>query len=101
MNDLEQKEKINIQAGQNEETRIQKNEERFRNIQDIFKYSNIWIIGTPEGEEEEQKLENLFEKNNEELPQSGKGNRLPGSPGSSESPKEVGLKEAHTKAHPY
>ena len=39
----------------------------------------------PEGEEEEQEIENLFEKNNEEeLPQSGKGNRLPGSPGSSE-----------------
>ena len=34
--------------------------------------------------------------NEEELPQSGKGNRLPGSP---ESPKEVGPKEAHTKAH--
>ena len=31
--------------------------------------------------------------------QSGKGNRLPGSPGSSESPKEVGPKEAHTEAH--
>ena len=38
--------------------------------------------------------------NNEgELPQSGKGNRLPGGPGSSESPKEVGPKEEHTKAH--
>ena len=45
----------------------------------------------PEGEEEEQEIENLLEKNNEgELPQSGKGNRLPGSPGSSDSPKEVG-----------
>ena len=38
-------------------------------------------------------------KNNGELPQSGQGNRLPGSPGSSESPKELGPKEAHTKAH--
>ena len=27
------------------------------------------------------------------------GSRLPGSPGSSESPKEVGPKEAHTKAY--
>ena len=34
-----------------------------------------------------------------ERPQSGKWNRLPGIPGSSESPKEVGPKEAHTKAH--
>ena len=56
----------------------------------------------PEGEEEEQEIENLFEnimKENGELPQSGEGNRLPGSPGSSESPKEAGPKEAHTKAH--
>ena len=41
----------------------------------------------PEGEDEEQETENLFEKNNEgELPQPGKGNRLPGSPGSPGSP---------------
>ena len=38
-----------------------KNEERLRNLQDIFKRSNIQIIGVPEGEEEEQKMENLFE----------------------------------------
>ena len=31
------------------------------NFQDIFKCSNIWIIGVPEGEEEEQEIENLFE----------------------------------------
>ena len=41
INNLEQKEKINIQPEQNEETRIQKNEERLRNLQDIFKHSNI------------------------------------------------------------
>ena len=34
-----------------------------------------------------------------ELPQSGKGNRLPGSPGSSENPKEIGLREEHTKTY--
>ena len=54
----------------------------------------------PEGDEEEQDTENLFEQIMKgKLPQSGKGNRFPGSPGSSESPKEVGPKEAHTKAH--
>ena len=63
INDLEQKEEINIQPEQNEETRIQKNEERLRNLWDNFKLSNIWIIGLPEGEEEEeQEIENLFEK---------------------------------------
>ena len=41
INDLEQKEERNIQPEHNEETRIQKNEERLRNLQDIFKCSNI------------------------------------------------------------
>ena len=41
INDLEKKEEINIQPEQNEETRIQKNEERLRNLQDNFKCSNI------------------------------------------------------------
>ena len=60
INGVDQKEQRNIQPEKNEETRIQKNE-RLRNIQDIFKYSNIQIIGVPEGEDEEQKIENLFE----------------------------------------
>ena len=38
------------------------NEERLRNLQDILKRSNIRIIGVPQGEEEEQKIENLFEQ---------------------------------------
>ena len=38
---LEQKEEINIQPEQNEETRIQKNKERLRNLWDNFKHSNI------------------------------------------------------------
>ena len=59
---MEQKEEISIQPEQNEETRIQKNEERLRNLWDNFKHSNIRIIGVPEGEEEEQKIENLFEQ---------------------------------------
>ena len=62
INNLEQKEDINIQPEQDEETRIQKNEERLRDLQDIFKHSNIQITGVPEGEEEEQEMENLFEQ---------------------------------------
>ena len=53
INGLEQKEERNIQPEKNEETRIQKNEERLRNLQDMLKHSNIRIIGIPEGEEEE------------------------------------------------
>ena len=59
---MQQKEEINIQPEQNEETRIPKNEESLRNLWENFKCSNIWIIGVPEGEEEEQKIENLFEE---------------------------------------
>ena len=47
INDFKQKEEINIQPEQNEETRIQKNEERLRNLWDNFKCSNIQIIGVP------------------------------------------------------
>ena len=66
-NDLEQKEEVNIQLDQNEETGMQKkkkkkNEERVRNLWENFKCSNIQIIGVPEGEEEEQKIENLLEQ---------------------------------------
>ena len=48
INDLEQKEEINIQPEQNEETRIQKNEERLRNLWDNFNHSNIQITGVPD-----------------------------------------------------
>ena len=61
VNDWEQKEEINIQPEQKEE-RIHKNEERLRNLWDNFKCSNIWIIELPEGEGEEQEIENLFEQ---------------------------------------
>ena len=37
-------------------------EESLRRLSDISKRANIWIIGVPEGEEEEQEIENLFEK---------------------------------------
>ena len=62
INSLDQKEERNIQPEQNKETRIQKNEERLRNLWDKFKHSNIRIIAVPEGEEEEQEIENLFEQ---------------------------------------
>ena len=55
-------------------------------------------IGVPE-EEEEQETENVFEKIMENFPNLAKEIRLPGSPGNSESPKEAGPKEEHTKAH--
>ena len=68
INGVDQKEERNIQPEKNEETRIRKNEERLRNLQDILKCSNIRIIGVAEGEEEEQKIENLFEQIMKERP---------------------------------
>ena len=41
INDLEQKEEPNIQPEQNEDTRMQKAEERLRNLWDSFKHSDI------------------------------------------------------------
>ena len=38
---VDQKEERNIQPEENEETRIQNTEERLRNLQDIFKCSNM------------------------------------------------------------
>ena len=58
INGEDQKEERNIQPEKNEETRIQKNEERLRNLQDILKCSNSRIIRVPEGEEEKQNIEN-------------------------------------------
>ena len=55
INDLEHKEEINIQPEQNEETRIQKNEERLRNLQNNFKHSNIRIIVVPEEKRKSKK----------------------------------------------
>ena len=41
INGVDQKEEIKSQSEQNEETRIQKNEERLRTLLDDFKHSNI------------------------------------------------------------
>ena len=68
INSLDQKEEINIQPEQNEDTRIQKYEERLRKLRDNFKCSYIWIIGVPEGEEKEQETENSEQIMKENFP---------------------------------
>ena len=60
--DLEQTKERKIHPEEKEETRIQKNEERLKNFRDNFKHSNIRIIGVPEGEEQQQEIENLFQQ---------------------------------------
>ena len=96
---MEKKEEINIQPEQKEETRIQNNKERLRNLQDNLKCSNIRIIGVPEGEEEEQEMEYLFEhimkENFLNLAKEIDFQEVQ----EAQSPKEAGPKEEHTKAH--
>ena len=98
INSLERKEEMNIQPEQNEETRIQKNEERLKNLQNNLKLSNIWIIGVPEGEEEKQEIENWFEKIMKNFPNLAKEIDFQ-EVQEAQRPKEVGPKETHTKTH--
>ena len=62
INGVDQKEERNIQPEKNEETRIRKNEERLRNLQDIWKHSNIRIIGVPEEKRKIKKLKTYLNK---------------------------------------
>lgn len=59
---LEHKEEILLQAEQNEETTIQHNEERLRNVQENLKCCNIRILAVAEGKKEEQYIEKFLEK---------------------------------------
>ena len=58
---LENKVEKNSQKQQEKEKRLKKNEEVLRELQDNMKHNNIRIMGISEGEEE-QGIENLFEK---------------------------------------
>ena len=62
MSELEDKVEKNTQKEQEKERRLRKDEEGLREMQDDMKRNNIRIIRIPEGEEEEQGIENLFEK---------------------------------------
>ena len=63
ISELEDKVETNTQKEQEKEKRLRKNEEGLREMQDNMKRNNIRIIGIPEEEEEEEQgIENLFEK---------------------------------------
>ena len=55
------KETFNQNEMKKQEFKKNKNEERLRNLQDIFKHYNIQIIWVP-GEEEEQNLKTYLNK---------------------------------------
>ena len=60
--ELEDKVEKNTQKEQEMEKRLRKNEEGLREMQDNMKRNNVRIIRIPEGEEDEQGIESLFEK---------------------------------------
>ena len=62
ISELEDKVEKNTQNEQEKEKRLRKNKKGLREMQDNMKRNNIRVIGIPEGEEEEQEIENLFEK---------------------------------------
>ena len=77
---------------------FRKYEERLRYLWDNFKCSTIWIIGVPDGEEEEQNIENLFEKIiKENFPILVK--EIDIQVQEAQSPQQVGPKECHNKTH--
>ena len=62
MSEIEDKVEKNSQKEQEKEKRLKKNIGGLRELQDHMKHNNIHIIMMSEGEEEEQGIENLFEK---------------------------------------
>ena len=72
---------------------------RLRSLQDNFKFSNIRIIGVPEGDEEEKEIENLLVNiMKENVPNLANEIDFQGVQ-EAQSPKAAGPKEEHTKAH--
>ena len=49
------------QSGQQTENQMKKHESNIRNLWDSLKRANLFIIGIPEGKEEEKGIENIFE----------------------------------------
>ncbi|KAK1336336.1 hypothetical protein QTO34_004142 [Cnephaeus nilssonii] len=73
ISELEDQVQKQAQAEQQLEEKIKKQEESLRELRDNMKRSNMRIIGLPEGQEEQQGLENLFEEiMTENFPDMGK-----------------------------
>ena len=62
ISELEDKVEKTTQKEQEKEKRLRNNEEVLKELQNNIKRNNICIIGIPDGEEEEQGIEKLFEK---------------------------------------
>ena len=84
---------------------LEQNEERIQKMKRCLGTSGTTLnVPIPKSQgcqqkNKSKKLKTYFNNSEEKIPQSGEGNRLLGSPGSPDSPKEGGPKEEHTKAH--
>ena len=95
---IRKKKTFNQNSKKKKNKKQNKTEDRVRSLWDNFKCTNIWIIGLPEGEEKEQEIENLFEKiMKENFPNLVK--EIDIQVQETQSPKQVGPKEDHTKTH--
>ena len=99
INELKEKVEKNTQNEQEKGKRLRKNEEGLREIQDNMKWNNIRITEIQEGEEEEQGIENLFEKVMMENFNNLMREKSHKNPGNTESPKQEEHKEDHCKVH--
>ena len=99
INNLEDKEAKNNQWEQEEKKNPKKNKDSISSLWDNFKRPNINIIGLPEGEgeEKEQEIGNLLEKNNERKLSLVK--EIDIQVQDAQSPKQDGCKEAPSKTH--
>ena len=97
--ELDDKVEKNAKKEQEKEKRHRKNEEGLREMQDNMKRNNIHTNWIPEGEDEEQGIENLFEKVTMENFLNLMREKSHTNPGNTESPKQEEPKEAHCKTH--
>ena len=69
INDLEDRMVEITAAGENIEKRMKRNEDSLRDLWDNIKYTNIQIIGVPEGEEREKGPEKTFGGGGPKMPE--------------------------------
>ena len=60
ISDLEDRIMEITQSGQQADNQMKKHESNIRDLWDTIKWANLCIVGTPEGEEKEKVIENIF-----------------------------------------
>ena len=86
------------QSGQQTGNQMKKHESNIRDLWDNIKQANLHIVGIPEGKEKEQAIENIFEEIMAENFPNLKDTDIKNT-GSTEGPKQVEPKQAHTKSY--